>query len=382
MTFCLAPYLGMTIDPKGWINLCCNVTDREHFGVTISQIDDLTDFFVSSQYKKVRDQVKNVGIENIDGDICRVCRLAREGGYRAEIDTYDLKTRRKYFEPVPTKIRYLEVTTSNTCNQTCVMCSSYFSTKWKSLESSFHNMDLDLDRGEGTDTFMMSEDDINKIMKILPDLKMLQIKGGEPFADKRNLRIARELAKVNPDCELTITSNFQKVSDEWFEVLSQLNNVCAGASIDGIGQTFNWIRGGDFDEVENNLLRFKNEVKPKALNVNSCISVYNIFQMKEMWERYKGFNYNNYNVVTDPVYLKPGLFKKEQLWGIIHDQFGTLDHPAISPNLKNCSIILEEEGEEKYKFRKKQFSWWTSRMNEVRGFDIFDLHPQLCDIFK
>jgi hypothetical protein len=65
---------------------------------------------------------------------------------------------------------------------------------------------------------------------------------------------------------------------------------------------------------------------------------------------------------------------------ILLDQFDTLDHPGIPSNLLNASIILEDQGPEKFEFIKKQFAWWTESMNNVRGFDIFELQPQLRQI--
>ena len=38
---CEAPYLGITIDQQGNINMCCNTMDREQFGVKISDVDNL-----------------------------------------------------------------------------------------------------------------------------------------------------------------------------------------------------------------------------------------------------------------------------------------------------------------------------------------------------
>ena len=42
-----------------------------------------------------------------------------------------IHTNKKFSIKNPIKLTYLEMTTSNVCNQTCVMCDSFFSTKWK-----------------------------------------------------------------------------------------------------------------------------------------------------------------------------------------------------------------------------------------------------------
>ena len=48
---------------------------------------------------------------------------------------------------------------------------------------------------------------IEKIIKHLPHLEVINIKGGEPFADPTNFRILEELVKVNKDCRIEIISN-------------------------------------------------------------------------------------------------------------------------------------------------------------------------------
>ena len=101
------------------------------------------------------------------------------------------------------------MTTSNICNQTCVMCNSYFSTKWKKLEHHFIKAGFKEERYPHP-TMAYSKESTDKILKVLPNLKILQIKGGEPFADKNNLKILTKLAEVNPNCKVILVSNFQK----------------------------------------------------------------------------------------------------------------------------------------------------------------------------
>ena len=56
------------------------------------------------------------------------------------------------------KVQYLEYTTSNVCNQKCVMCSSKFSTQWADIESIFGR--------KSYPTQSLSDKSIDKIIKI------------------------------------------------------------------------------------------------------------------------------------------------------------------------------------------------------------------------
>ena len=82
---CEAPYLGITIDPAGNINMCCNTMDREQFGTKITDIDNLEEFFQSKQYDKLRKQMSTVGMEGIKN--CEVCWIVNQG-LEAEITNY------------------------------------------------------------------------------------------------------------------------------------------------------------------------------------------------------------------------------------------------------------------------------------------------------
>jgi radical SAM protein with 4Fe4S-binding SPASM domain len=376
---CEAPYLGITIDPAGNINMCCNTMDREQFGTKITDIDNLEEFFQSKQYDKLRNQMSTVGMEGIKN--CEVCWIVNQG-LEAEITNYHSRaefvvqggipeisapdSRKKFSIKNPIKLTYLEMTTSNVCNQTCVMCDSFFSTKWKKIEHHFK-------RGVNP-TFSMSDESVAKILDVLPKLKILQIKGGEPFADKNNLKILTRLAQVNPDCKVILVSNFQHIPDEWWPVLMALNCLQVGASIDGTHEMFDWIRGGSFDKVTENIKEFNRLVDCKfGFSINMCISIYNLYNIKATQEYFKDYTCNVYNVVQSPMHLSPSIVSKDKLQKIIEDEYGD-DKTNVSPNLLNINYVIDKDLVDK-------FYNHTKTMNMVRGFDVYDIEPRLKTIF-
>lgn len=357
---CKAPFLGITIDPAGWIRLCCATNDKEYFGKKITDIDDLNDFFLSNSYDKIRSDMKSKGLESIDQ--CQHCWGAINGEW-TEVNNYNSK---EYGEPL--KIRYLEVTTSNVCNQTCVTCSSYFSTKWRKIEKYFER--------DPSPSFYLDDQSIDKILTVLPDLYYLQIKGGEPFADKNNLKILKELAKVNPNCKLIITSNFQNIPDEWYETLSLLKNIEAAASIDGTYQNYDWIRGGNFSETVNNMKKFY-ELTNSPLVINVCVSLYNIFILNDIKNYFKDEEYVSFmifnNIVNWPEHLSIKLLER-------HDIIMALGVGIRDESFNNIRVIDNAFEINKKKIQK--FFRHTESMNRIRGFNIFDIQPQLLNILN
>ena len=365
---CNAPFLGLTIDPSGSIVLCCATNDRNYLKTNINDIDSLTDFFLGPEYQQVRDIITKEGIKGLPQ--CKSCWKAING-YWEEVNNYNSKN-----DPSdPLTIKYLEVTTSNVCNQTCVTCSSYFSSKWRKLEKQFNRNSFP--------SFYLNDSAINKILEVLPNLEYIQIKGGEPFADRNNLKILRELAKVNPTCEVIITSNFQMLSDEWLDVLKLLPNIKAGASIDGVGELYDWIRGGNFEDTVSNMELFYEKTGIKVM-VNSCISIYNIFNIQDIHDYFKDKDYAGEilfnNVVEYPYHLSPKLLpqhiitKATCVQRVLYTEKGN--------NLKKLDSWVNSKSKEEIESLKKQFTLHTEQMNKVRESDIFVIHPELYDIFK
>jgi hypothetical protein len=189
---CRMPFIGMTINPDGKIVLCCNSTkiDIGH----ISEVEDLQEHFTHSPaINAVRDQMKN---GELPPDRCSVCiRKRKTGNSTAAIDRWV-----KIIVPWPptpdNTIEFLEFTASNMCNQTCTMCGGLYSSKWGDLEREALDFGLTFRndtpwRSGDHPIYSISDDDMKKIYKLLPHLKSIMIKGGEPFADKRNIELIR-----------------------------------------------------------------------------------------------------------------------------------------------------------------------------------------------
>ena len=365
---CNAPFTGLTIDPAGWITMCCNSSDRKQFGVKITDVPDLQEFWRSAQWDKLRSDMNWLGLRSIKE--CSVCSKAIDRGQKAEVHNYNQYL---YQNSTDGKIKYLEMTTSNVCNQSCAMCTSYFSTKWRKIEKKMPEWSR-----AGSPTHSLSDESIDKIMQVLPTLERLNIKGGEPFADLNNLSILQQLAETNPECNVIITSNFQNIPEQWYEPLKKLKNLIIGASIDGTGKTYDWIRGGNFENTFWNIKDFEEEVGVRPC-INMCISVYNVYNLKETQDFFKGYTQNFYNVVTLPAYLSPGILNLEKLKDMLLKQFEH-DKSRISPNLWNVEVPTGPEGENKDELIEKFFEYTVS-LNKVRGFNIFDVHPELTKIF-
>jgi len=287
MSVCKWPDHALVIDPQGWLKPCCMVVLGDHHinsiiasdktEYQISTSTEYKDFAYSDLNMHIRRELKEKGIEGTNA--CDQCasRIKQNGDplstHAAAFDWLNPEWR-KY---EPGKISYLEFTTSNICNQTCIMCSSYFSTKWSTIDHLF-----------GThqhQQISLTEADVEKIISLLPDLHVLHIKGGEPFSDLRNAKILEELAAVNPDCTVWLTSNCSLISKRFMNTLKKFKKVEMVASLDHIGRKYEWIRGTNFNNTLETIKKLNQEagIVPKVV---PTVSYFNILDMQEINDFY------------------------------------------------------------------------------------------------
>lgn len=349
---CTFPWTGMVINPQGNITVCCAYHDDVSLG-HIDNIEDLHYFFLEDAYMDLRSKFKNGWRNN---PACVKCIVnPRQGPISHSRD----------FSINGGGLQYLEFTTSNVCNQTCAMCSSKFSSKWIKIESIFEIENM----SNYTKPWSMSDDNIDVVIKALPGLKEIFIKGGEPFADMKNLRIINALADINPDCRLRICSNMQMIPKVFISSIKKLNDVRISASVDAIGKRFNWIRGGDFDKVVKNIEWVWQETGIKS-QITPCVSVYNFNYLREIYDFFKYKEYCDlseiYSVVVWPEYHNPGnIFSQKQINSSISNQFDDIRFN------KDCDVkalyFIKSSGNNKWLSDYKKF---TKTMNTIRGFEI------------
>lgn len=349
---CTFPWTGMTIDPQGSINVCCTYKGKraECLG-NISDVDDLEEFFLEDAYTKLRADFKDGFRKNPK---CASC-------HKADIIGTDSVAHISIPFPKFQGLQYLEVTTSNVCNQSCAMCSSYASSQWIKLNPIFNITDQPMK------AWSISDKDFDKILKIIPTLKMVHIKGGEPFADMKNLKIIKAIRKTNPMCRIQICSNFQMIPDAFIKELKQCRRVNASASVDAIGKRFDWIRGGDFKQVEYNIDNFF-DITGGKVSIAPCVSIYNIHHLREIYDwsqtkksvKFRGIS----NVVTWPMYHSPGnILTQEEIDETISNQFDDIKHKF------NVNALYDIEAQPNLAVRN-QLKDFNDTMDKVRGFSL------------
>ena len=158
-----------------------------------------------------------------------------------------------------------------------------------------------------------------------------------------------------------------------------LTSLWLSASIDGVGEEYNWIRGGNFNKTVENLERW-HEVTKKKIRINPFVSIFNFFSLDKIVDYFISKPYVTgvtiSNIGTYPTYVKsqnlPGYIIAEQV-EYYKTKFESYDQSKIysKPLLKDI-----DEKSTNLKELKKSFEW-IEVINKMRGFDLLDHVPEL-----
>jgi sulfatase maturation enzyme AslB (radical SAM superfamily) len=191
------------------------------------------------------------------------------------------------FHPVKIKIA-----TSNLCNGQCVTCSSALSSSWAALEG----------KSAKYKSFNISKLDIN-----WQRIVSLSFVGGEPLLEKQNFAVLETLiAEGNTNCFISfVTNGSVELSNYQIEILSQFLNLNICVSIDGVGNSFEYMRFPlEWNRLITNIGLFKNICE---VSVSCMISNLNIYYYSQFIDFFKENNINYLcKQITYPAIFSPG----------------------------------------------------------------------------
>ena len=369
---------GLTINPDGSIVLCC--VSSQNKLAHISEIDDLNQFYNSSLFNYIREKMKS-GL--LPTETCQACNFARKQGHTAAIDSW-----------VPEKIKwtsddidyhtisFLEFAPSNICNQNCVMCGSFYSSKWVEWEldaiedgltfrfkekhqyvTNFHN-----------EVWSMDDKDLQKIYDVLPNVKRINLKGGEPFADKRNYDLIRHCMKLKNPPIISSTTNFSSIPNEIMDLICDYPKFRMGVSIDGTDKVYEWVRGASYKQTIDNCHTYMKRSNNGILVVTATPTIYTLYSLDDYMLEMKslGFKRMQFMSCTSPKYVSIEAEENLDYYVQKYEKFlSTYDGMKVHffENIYNRKYDINID--------KSNVRDWIEFMNKKRGFDIRKYVPEL-----
>jgi sulfatase maturation enzyme AslB (radical SAM superfamily) len=322
----------------------------------------------------------NYNIESIRNDIlagnkspfCKACWNLEEAGLLSDrqlknsaLDFYwdrDIRFIEEDVKQGKFKELMIKNVTSNTCNSTCVTCSSGASSAWAPLEK---KMGI-----RARPAVSMSKDSINKNIDF-KELVMLNFVGGEPLYEKQNFYILEKLLENDNDkCFIAVTTNGSvDISDSNKDLLRRFKNVNFNISIDGMGPVFEYIRFPlSWNKLLENLEFFRTITD--NVSVSYTTSNLNILYHRDTtaWFVKENLNYHN-NPVINPKHFRPSALPI-QVKKTILDR--SKDNKYLELLLNNHSDQDDKDFSQFLKIIKKQ--------DQAKEISMVDYLPEFCEL--
>jgi MoaA/NifB/PqqE/SkfB family radical SAM enzyme len=266
--YCVLPFTSVRVEDTKNLNSigfrpCCVYKDT-----TLPVFNNVNDYLNS-------DFLKNLQQHLITQDElppgCNGCSTIES---KNQLSVRQLKN--KFFQDLvlqQTAIQELDIFPSNTCNLTCIMCNPKFSS---SIAAEHKRL------GWITEIYNFDETDlILDSLKQLSNLQYIHIAGGEFFYSKHCLKIL-EAIQTEKIPNVKFISNGTICNDKHISILKTFENLSLRFSIDGIDNYYNFIRyPAKWDEVEKNILNYKNQLPNAHLELVMVVQPLNVFGILE-----------------------------------------------------------------------------------------------------
>jgi MoaA/NifB/PqqE/SkfB family radical SAM enzyme len=361
-TICAIPWLNIGIKSDGVIFPCC--VSNDVYGNI--KTDNLSEVFQGAKAFEIRQEF----LEGKRPTGCSSCWVKEDQGL-SSARTHNAKRLKKDF-----LTKYLEQPTiascdlkfQNTCNFKCRICSSESSSLFAQEESKFKSIPL-------TPQLNWSEDIsfINQINQLLPDIKNIDMYGGEPFLIKKFVNVLETAVNKGyaKDIRLHYNTNGSVWPEKFIPYWKQFNHVDIHFSIDAVGKRFELQRGGSWQDVESNILRLKNLNLPNmSFSIMPTISIMNVYYIDEVvdWAEKHNFQVFVGYVLNPSEYGLQNLTKEAQL--LILQKFQNYHWPEMRNILETIRSSKPEDN--------KKFVETTKWFDQIRQENFAESHHEIA----
>lgn len=302
---------------------------------------------------------------------CSRCyRLERETGTSMRLDinsgvfggiNKDVDKMAPIHKDSESKLRYLELSISNACNNSCRMCGPELSTHWY---KDAKKLKMSIPKG-------IQYNPLNKTD--LSDLRFLKLLGGEPLLHPQEIIDILDRCNLEELNLMLITNTTKRPTEEIIDRFKKLNKLTVTLSIDAYGPLNEFLRtGSHWEQVKENLHWFNNQDWCKV-TVHGVISIYNINCFMELHHYCKRLGiFANFMVIEGPEYMRPRHLPesvKQQLLKKYEDE------QQLS-FVKDTIYELKQQGTWRH-FRREDVT-----MNKLRNEQFDSYNPELSQMIS
>jgi len=249
-TICPAVWDHLCINTRGMNRLCCNAVTQK-FDWFLDNFDE--------HWIDLRNDVKKEMLSGGKPEICNACWNREASGISSLRESLVAKYKKsgrwdnlvETLDQVRDSPTELDLKLGNYCNLSCRMCNSYSSSSFATeLKRIYKDSGIDLSKNEQEFNYVQSKwyDDpvvVQRIKNYIDDgLLELKFTGGEPMMvpgvkDVIAYCVEQDRAK---DIQVQLITNGTLLTKEWLDMLQQFYMTVLTISIDGVGNTYEYIR--------------------------------------------------------------------------------------------------------------------------------------------
>lgn len=335
-------------------------------------------------------------IEDAGGFSDRQLHMNHEGLTPPELDTNP-----NAIEVTP---RILEVYFNNTCNLSCLYCSSSFSSVWENEYKKYGDIPIKNFQTVGWKNPENYDQLVDKfwewMRKHSNHLRKFQILGGEPFFQPEFINCLNHFEEYpNPHCEFVIITNLMvddKRMDYYIERFKKLvskrklKGLQVTASLDCWGPQAEYIRSGlDLAQWQRNFEKLL-QLKWVRLQINHAVCGLSIKYMPDLLVKVSEWNktrkiYLSFMSVVAPHFMNPDIFGK----GFFDEDFDKIlqlmpnDSPFDASTLEYLSGLHKQISVAETKpERIADLKIFLTEIDRRRGTYYRKLFPWLAEIFE
>lgn len=389
-TLCVLPWMHLATHPNGGASLCCRsnhtkaiswAKKTDSHSLIMLDTDTVTDIMNSDKFNEVRQAMLD-GKRPIE---CEGCWQDEDSGIKSKRQ-YE-NERWQHIIPLLEKsaklqnidLRYVELRLGNICNNACLTCNSYSSSKWYPDEKKIAKV-LPWFELRTLENFKWFENPefYKDLAEKSKSVEEIYINGGEPTLIKAHFSYLNDLISmgVSKNVHLVYSLNMMDIPDNLIELWKEFKQVTVNASIDDIGLRNFYIRyPTQWDETLSSIDKL-NKVKNVSWHVTQTVSILNVHALPDLGDWLKT-TYNktpHHNYVLYPDYLSLSAlpeFYKEELRNYYLDKLP--EHQRIELMNK-----LKVQYQPNLLLKAKQF---ITAVDATRKIKFEDYIPKLKEIF-
>lgn len=267
----------ISIETDGWTRPCCLETNN------IAKINHISNggMIKSFNHPKLLELRKNLNETGFSVKTRPYC-------YRCE----SLESRNQISMRLSTstetdnrQLNYIQFKNSNKCQLACAHCGPDRSSTWAKIL----NIKPHVKTG-----FKITEEFINELIAILPQIKVLKFSGGEPFLDPDHWKILEYIKHADRQhCEIHYITN--GLSNPKVNLWEGWKSVKCSISVDGFEESYEWFRrGSNWKKLLNNIKILETLCE---ISINYSITPYTVGDYNRAKLYWKKYNFGGFPIV-------------------------------------------------------------------------------------